>query len=303
MDKAYMSRFVRYIIAVTCLLTCSVWVHAQVLVKASVDRDKILVGEPIILTLDVRTPLGQDVTWFNLDTIPHFEFLDKGERDTIEDVDGKKWQQQLTITSYDSGYWQIPAISLKVGGKVYYSDSLGVQVGYANADLSPEYKDIKEIEEVRDTDNNYIPWIIGAFTLVALAIMIYLFRKKKAETAQPPVAVKLTPYDEAMQALKELQKKDLPGKGDVKNYYITLNDILRVFVMRKLTIASLEKTNEELIIDLKKLRLNDEYFGELAAALRMADFVKFARYQPGVKDNEKNFKVIESAIKTLNNIA
>lgn len=303
MDKAYMSRFVRYIIAGICLLICSARAHAQVLVKASVDRDKIVVGEPIIFTLDVRTPLGQDVTWFNLDTLPHFEFLDKGKRDTIEDVDGKKWQQQLTITSYDSGYWQVPSISLKVGNKVYYTDSLGVQVGYANADLSPEYKDIKEIEDVPDTDTNYIPWVLGALTLVALGVMVYLFRKKKAVSAPVPVAVKLTPYDEAMQALDELQKKDLPGKGDVKTYYITLNDILRVFVMRKLKIASLEKTNGELIIELKKLRMNDEYFRELTAALQMADFVKFARYQPGAADNDKNFTVIQSAIKTLNNIA
>jgi hypothetical protein len=80
-----MSRFVRYIIAGICLLACSFGANAQVLVKASIDRDKILVGDSIILTLDVRAPLGEDVSWFNLDTLPHFEFLDKGKIDTIKD--------------------------------------------------------------------------------------------------------------------------------------------------------------------------------------------------------------------------
>jgi hypothetical protein len=297
-----MSRMVRYIIAGICLLSCTLGTNAQVLVKAYIDRDKILVGEDIILTLDVRAPLGEPVTWFNLDTLPHFEFINKGKIDTVEGVDGKKWQQQLTITSYDSGYWQIPALSLKVGDKTYYADSLGVQVGYSNADLSQDYKDIKEIENVPDTETGYIPWIIGAATLVAIAILFWLFRKKKKAAAPVPVAVPLTPFDEAIQALEALRKKDLPGKGQIKHYYTGLNDILRVFVRRKLNIASLEKTNEELISELKKQRLHEDYFRELANALRMADFVKFARYEPGAEDNVKNYAIIESAIKTLNNI-
>lgn len=298
-----MSRFVRYIIAGICLLTCSLGTNAQVLVKAYIDRDKILVGDSLILTLDVRAPLGEGITWFNLDTLPHFEFLDKGKIDTVEGVDGKKWQQQLIITSYDSGHWQIPMLSMKVGGKAYYSDTLAVDVSYANADLSQDYKDIKEIEDVPNTETNYIPWIIGAATLIAIGVMFWLFRKKKKITTPVPVAVKLTPYEEAMQALAALRKKDLLNKGEIKNYYTGLNDTLRVFVRRKLNIASLEKTNEQLISELKKLRMNDDYFRELTAALRMADFVKFARYEPGAEDNEKNYTIIESAITTLNNIA
>lgn len=297
-----MSRIVRYIIAGICLFACSFGARAQVLVKASIDRDKILVGENIVLTLDVRAPLGETVTWFNLDTIPHFEFVNKGKVDTVEGVDGKKWLQQLTITSYDSGYWQIPALSLKVGGKTYYSDSLGVQVGYANADLSQDYRDIKNVEEVPNTEANYIPWIIAAATLVAIGIMIWLFRKKKPAAVPAPVTVQLTPFEEAMQALEALKKNDLPHKGAVKTYYTRLNDILRVFVQRKLKIASQEKTNEELIAALKKQGILDDHFQELSAALRVADFVKFARYEPGPADNEKNFAIIESAIKTLNNI-
>jgi hypothetical protein len=286
------------------LLTCSLGTNAQVLVKAFIDRDKIVVGDSIVLTLDVRAPLGETITWFNLDTIPHFEFLDKGKVDTVEGVDGKKWVQQITLTSYDSGYWQIPNLAMKVAGKTYFSDSLGVQVNYANTDLSAEYKDIKEIEDVPNTDTNYIPWVIGAVTLVALVILLLLFwKKKKVKTTPALVVVQLTPFEEAMQAMATLKEKDLPNKGDVKAYYTSLNDILRLFVQRKLNIASREKTNEELIIALKKQQMQDEHFNELSGALRMADFVKFARFEPGAADNEKNFAIIESAIKTLNNIA
>ena len=299
-----MSRLVRNIIAGICLLTCSLGADAQVLVKAFIDRDKIVVGDSLVLTLDVRAPLGQNITWFNLDTIPHFEFISKGKIDTLDGVDGKKWVQQLVITSYDSGYWQIPMMPVTVEGKPYFSDSLGVQVGYANADLSQDYKDIKEIEEVPNTETNYIPWIIGAVTALALAVIIALFlRKKKKVEAPPVVAISLTPYEEALAALEKLKKENLPGKGQVKQYYTALNDILRTFVHRKLKISSAEKTNEELITDLRRVQMDDGYFKELTTALRMTDFVKFARYEPNADDNEKNFGIIESTIKTLNNIA
>lgn len=297
-----MSLLIRNIIVGICLLTCSWGAGAQVLVKASIDKDKILVGDTIVLTLDLRTPLGLDVSWFTVDSIPHFELLNKGKFDTVESVDGKKLIQQLAITSYDSGHWQIPALPVQVAGKTYYTDSLAVDVSYSNPDLSADYRDIKEIEEVPEEGTGYIPWIIGAATLIAIAVMVYLFRKKKKVPVQEVVVVKLPPYEEAMQALDALQKKKLPESGEVKAYYTAMNDILRVFVMRKLKIATMEKTNEELIGELRKRRFNEDSFKELATALRMADFVKFARYLPDTKENEQHFTTIRSAITTLNNI-
>lgn len=298
-----MSRLVRNIIAGICLLACSISAQAQVLVRAFIDRDKIFVGDSLVLTLDVRAPLGQPISWFNLDTIPHFEILSKGKIDTADNADGKKWVQEVVLTSYDSGYWQIPLMPVNVGGKTYYSDSVGVQVGYANADLTKDYHDIKEIEDVPDTETNYIPWVIGAITVLALGILAALFlRKKKKVAAAAPVLIRLTPYDEALKALEDLQKEDLPGKGETKRYYTRLNDILREFVHRKLNIAAAEKTNEELIAELRKQRMHEDYYQELTAALRIADFVKFARYQPTAEDNRKNYETIGSAIKTLNNI-
>ncbi len=74
-------------------------------------------------------------------------------------------------------------------------------------------------------------------------------------------------------------------------------------MFRKLKVATLEKTNEELISQLRQVPMDKESFNQLVRALQIADFVKFARYQPDATDNEKNFAVIQSAIKTLNNIS
>jgi hypothetical protein len=300
-----MKNHILYIILIGCLLASPVYIHGQVVARASIDRDQILIGEPIKLTFEVRIPMGETLTWFNLDSIPRFEIIEKGKADTSDNIDGKQYHQELIITSFDSGMVIIPPMIIKVGTKAYATDSIPVEVSYAPLDVSKDYRDIKEIVEVaKPAWMAWIPWILGAVTLIAIAIIVYLLRKpKKAAPVPQPVQPKQSPYEEALQALEELRKQGWLQNGEVKTYYSRLNDILRVFMFRKLKVATLEKTNAELIGQLRQMAIDKESFNQLVHALQIADFVKFARYQPGESDNEKNFAVIQSAIKTLNNIS
>ncbi|MBO9632943.1 MAG: hypothetical protein J7578_07465 [Chitinophagaceae bacterium] len=285
------------------LIISTLSIHAQVLVKASVDKDAILIGEPVKLMLDARMPLGAQVSWFRIDSIPNFELIDKGKVDTVQGVDGKKVQQVITITSYDSGYRVIPPLTLKVGNTTYSTDSVGVNVNYTPYNPDADYRDIKEIEEVPNPSSGAIPWIIGAVTLLAVAAIVWmLLPKKKKELPVAPKAPELTPYDEAIHALDALKQKGWPQLSESKIFYTQLNDVLRVFVMRKLKISSLEKTNDELTRALIVLKPDAEQFSQMSHALQIADYVKFAKYTPGDAENEQNFNSIRSAITTLNNL-
>jgi hypothetical protein len=210
----------------------------------------------------------------------------------------------LTITSFDSGQVVIPAMTIKVGNKSYAIDTIPIEVGYAPLDISKDYRDIKEIVEVpKPWWMAYIPWLLGLVTILAIGVIVYLLRKPKKAPPPKPAVPALTPYEEALQALEELRKQGWAHNGEVKPFYSRLNDILRVFISRKLKMATLEKTNDELISQLRQVAMDKESFNQLVTALQIADFVKFARYKPDEQDNEKNFAVIQSAIKTLNNIA
>lgn len=285
------------------LIVSTLSIHAQVLVKASVDKDAILIGEPVKLMLDARMPLGAQVSWFKIDSIPNFEFLDKGKVDTVQGVDGKKVQQVITITSYDSGYRVIPPLTLKVGNTTYSTDSVGVNVNYTPYNPDADYRDIKEIEEVPNPSSGAIPWIIGAATLLAIAAIVWmLLPKKKKELPLVQKEPELTPYDEAINVLEALKQRGWPRPSESKIFYTQLNDVLRVFVMRKLKISSLEKTNDELTRALTVLKPDAEQFSQMAHALQIADYVKFAKYTPDDAENEQNFNSIRSAITTLNNL-
>ena len=71
------------------LLSCTL-ATAQVNVRATVDRDSILIGEPITLTIEAYMPLGSKTSWFVADSFAHFDITGRSAEDTAPNFYGKK---------------------------------------------------------------------------------------------------------------------------------------------------------------------------------------------------------------------
>jgi hypothetical protein len=273
-------------------------------VKAIIDRNQILIGQPIDLTLEATISGSLGAQWFTLDSIAHFEFVDKGKLDSIQSNGSTIYSQHIQITSFDSGTRMIPSLKLVVNNKTYSTDSIPVQVNFSKINPNQDYHDIKDILDVENPFVKYVVWSVALLTVVALFLGGY-FAQKKSPLAPPipqePISL-LSAYDQAMQSLEELKKERLTQCGQTKLYYTRLNDILRLFVLRRFQMASLEKTNAELILQIRQLSLGPDRFHALAETLRMSDFVKFAKYIPDEPSNEKNINVMESSIGYLNEI-
>jgi hypothetical protein len=309
-----MSKRILYtIVIVVCLLPASV-LRAQKghspatpvpVLKATIDKQKILIGEPIQLMLEATVPGNTPLTWPALDSLPHFDFLEKGKVDSTIRAGERYYRQYMTVTSFDSGTWAIPRLPFQEGHKVYFSDSVRIEVGYTKLDPSKDFHDIKDIIEVPNPFARWFGWIVAAIALICLALVIWLIRKKKILKTRIAAAqaTRLSPYEEAMQQLKELQQQSLAGDGSVKVYYSRLTDILRVFLLRRLNISSMAETSEELIGQLRRLSMPPEQFAALAETLRMSDFVKFAKYQPAPADNEQHHQMMRNAVETLEGMA
>jgi hypothetical protein len=291
-----------YIIFIALALCCSV-VNGQVQLRATTDKNKILIGEPFTLTVEAYVPMGNEIIWPKTDTIPHFNILEIKDADTSTTIDGKKISQVIKLTSFDSGAWSIPQLQMKVEGKLFYTDTINVDVVYTGFNPNDDYRDIKDIEQVKNPYSKYVPWIIGFFTLASIGAIVYLLRRTPLTRNVPVTTKKLEPYEEAIAALDQLRSKQLPAKGEMKAFYSELNEILRAYMLRKLGIATMQQTNGELIGRLKTLQLPSETFSSLSNSLMVIDYVKFARYKPEPADAEQHFSVIRSAIQSLNNIS
>lgn len=271
----------------------SVFVAAQrqVTVKATVDRPQILIGEPIRLTLEADIPEDQPIRFFRVDTLPHFELLEKGKIDTSNTGSGTVLSQLIHITSFDSGHWVIPSFVLY--GDIA-TDTVPVDVGFSPFDPGQPYHDIKDIIEVKPAApaKNRWWWYIAGSVLLLLVIAALLLRKKKpaALIAPPP-----DPYKTAMEKLGKLFKE----KKEPRLYYSRLVDIFRIYVFAKRGIHSLQKTTDDLVMQLRDLDLPGNQFDQLVQALRLSDFVKFARYVPVPEDDRSAFEAIKNSIESI----
>src|SRR5882757_7948160 len=150
-----------------------------VVLKATVDKQKILIGQPIQLMLEATVPGNAPLSWPSLDSLPHFEWVEKGKVDSVIKPEGRYYRQYLTVTSFDSGAWAIPQLPFTWGNKKYLSDSVRIEVDYTKFDASKDYHDIKDIVDVPNPFAKWIGWIVAGVTMLSLALVVWLIRQQK----------------------------------------------------------------------------------------------------------------------------
>lgn len=266
--------------------------HAQIRLsaRASLDKNNMVIGEQIHLNLEAEFPLHEPMIFFTIDTLPHFEILDRKKIDTIDYNDGIKLTQSITLTSFDSGHWVIPSFTLNTD-KPLLTDTIPVNVGFSPFDPNRDYHPIKDIINVQVKKKKQVDWYwYAAASALMVAAMVYvLLRKKKIPEIKE---VWIDPYTEAKQNLERLKKENATPKV----YFTGLIDIFRNYVFRRMDISSMQETTDELAVQIRQLKLPADTFTHLAQALRLSDFVKFAKYDATASEKNESFEMIRQAI-------
>jgi len=284
----------RRILFLVIFSVCAVTSNAQATttIKATIDKNKILIGEPLLLTIEAGLSPEAIKFFTAFDSIQHFEILDKPTLDTTN-KDGASFLRAIyKLTSFDSGHWVIPSFSLS---KKIKTDTIPVDVVFSDFNPEQEYHDIKDIIEVKEKEEkkNWMGYAVAG-TILMLLLIYFLLRKKKAPAQIAPVA-SLNAYEEAMQQLSRLQNENLAGKA----YHTKLVDIFRLYVLKKKNILSLQKTTNDLVVQLKPTVNSTEVYNQIQQALRLSDYVKFAKYIPSDEDNQAAFNAIKNTIEHI----
>ena len=274
-------------------------------ISSSVDRNKILIGEKIILTIKVEDAKPQNAIaqWINLpDTINHFEVVDRGKIDTIS-VDGIiNYQQIINITSFDSGQWQIPALDVQLASVSQTLSTSPIIIDVLPVDVSQlkDYHDVKEILEVQDESSRLIIIILIIVTLLAIAIVIWLLRRKKKQTTTSSHPIdNRQPLEWALAEINKLQLENLPNQGLVKQFYQRLTDISRQYFYRQLRQSAIHQTTEEWMLTLQDMQVDNETKTAFFQFLRLADIVKFAKYIPPADEHDNSINAATNMMKRV----
>ncbi len=277
--------------------------------KSSVDKNEILIGQQINYNIKMSLPDNTyRLDWAAIpDSFNHFITITKNKIDTAYANESINFNQDIVITSFDSGRRVIPSFPLTVtmlnGDSSFnvYTDSLTVNVGYAPMDSIMPFHDIKTIIEVKKP----FPWwawalvAVGVILLILWILFLLKFFKKKKDFAI--FESRLSPYDEAMSLLSSLEEEDLIANNKAKEFHSRLTDIFKRYLSRKTNTYQLHLTTDEILMELNAFGLSQEKISAFANCLRMGNAAKFAQYVPPAYENEKCFSKTKEMITDINN--
>ena len=272
-------------------------------VSTAVDSSKIYIGDQVhySITIDQPSELKLTVPILKDTLCKNIEILAGPVVDSSIIKDGRiKIIQKYLISSFDSGLYHIPPVYVELknesGIKRYFSDYTLLEVmrvKIAPADTTAKIYDIIKPYKAPVTLNEILPWVLLAAILgvVVWFAMRFLRKLKKSKNG---IEVVIDPDPAHVIALRELEKlkeEQLWQKGEIKNYYTRLTEILRQYLENRFKVFSLELTTSETLEALVKSGFKkDASYIQLKTVLSGADLVKFAKHNPEPDENETHFQ-------------
>jgi len=257
-------------------------------ISSSIDSTAIKIGAELLYKIEVKTDSSTLVVFSEEQTFQPLEMINSYAVDTTKKDGYYQFTKTYGLTQFDSGVYTIPRQKINLGGKLFYTDSLEVQVNPVLVDTTKQKLfDIKPLTEVEKSPSGF--WGgFALFMLIFLSIsgLLYWFvwRKKPLSEAEKIAALK--PYERAKLALEKLDEEQYFQNEQIKTYYSDLTLILRQYLDEKVYEQSLESTTDELVLRLKTLKeanqitLSPETIRNIETILKRADLVKFAKSKP-----------------------
>lgn len=281
-------------IILMCACFCFIYNKAAAQkISTSISKDKIVLGEQVFIKITVDNISAGDVQQdFHFpDTINHIEILS----DSIDKPDNTTIVHTLTITSFDSGYWELPVFKLLLNGRrILTTTSLGITVLPVDVSNMQDYHDIKDILEI-NPENDW--WIIAAIVLTGLislfSVLWFMSNKAPAPTLKKVTGNDLqTLYNNLMLQLKILEGTDASRLLEAKKIFVQSSEAVRSFIDASYNQNTSHLTTGEYIVQLKNKLPNSEDANRYFQFLRVSDAVKFAKYFPPVEETKSIFPIL-----------
>ncbi len=266
-------------------------------VTAKMDSIQIWIGQQTKLSFEytqelelfVQTPLFSDKI------IDGVEVVERLENDTIHSPDGYlSISQSYIITSFEDSLLLIPSFPFIMEEDTIWSNELSLKV------IQPFEIDLEDIQAA-DIKNIFrgkfsllyffkkiLPWLLALLLVAGLIYLIYyLIKNRKKDESLEHLEPPVPPYELAISGLEKIKEEKLWQQGRHKEYHSELTDILRVYLEGVFEISAMEMTSDEILLHFNELRRdNKQVYSYLEQILRLADLVKFAKWNVGHDEHE-----------------
>jgi len=262
-----------------------------VTVSAKADPVEVTVGDPVTYTVSAVYEEGYHVEFASAGlNLTQFEIRDLEERGPNKLENGRMEEtREYTVAIYETGEFEIKPARITYWKRedekdILETDSLKITVKSVMGEESKDIQDIKDPVSVRPAFLKFIALGAAALLLLALATFLlagFLRRARLRRELQPErPARREPPHITALRKLGEIDQKNLPGKGETKQFYIEVSEVIREYIWERFGVPTMERTTHEIMSDLRAGVMHGEQVDFLHGFLQDADMVKFAKYRP-----------------------
>lgn len=277
--------------------------------KMSADSTRFPIGGQIYLNLSMEVNAGDRVTWPETgDTLTsQVEIISKSPVDSVKAGNGSLLlSQKLLITSFDTGFITVPPVTFLYAAKdgstrQVLSNPLLLEVTRPVVDLTKDIRDIKPVMTAPFTLRDFLPWILLLLAAGLIGTLLWFYirnRKRNKPFIKLPSKPVKPPHEQALEELELLKKEQLWQKGQIKEYYTRLTDILREYFEKRFGVNAAEMTSDEILGVMKDFLEEVSTLNDLRKVLTLADLAKFAKGQPIGAENELSFTYARSVVMT-----
>lgn len=227
------------------------------------------------------------------------EIVDWVYGDTTELGNGLvEMKRALVLQPFDSGVYTIPPFLLVNGPDTVKSNALTIKVLPVDVSGMEDINPLAPAQEFESKWYDFLPdwltdywgWYLLALLVIAGGICAYLILTKKVSVNILPQKKQLPPDVVALDKLNALKEAQLWEKGQEKEYYTQLIDILRDYLQGRFGINAMEMTSSQILRALRsneETRLPQKYMEKV---VEIADYVKFAKVRPMPDDNVRSWQ-------------
>ncbi|GAB1402051.1 hypothetical protein MASR1M68_09620 [Elusimicrobiota bacterium] len=233
------------------------------------------------------------------------KLLNFGDFELLDIQQGQTGEVNFIISAYKAGKVELLSVDIPyiVNGdsKFVKTQALPIEIKSVLDPKKPS-RDIYDIKGIFKFGHGiwwYLKIIIIILIILALIYFIYRHLKKKSKKISDEEMIKnVSPKEYALAQLENLKILGLIEKGQIKEYYDKLSDILRFYVSRVYNIDGMEKTTSELYLLLKDKAPSD-FNRQLKEYLTNCDFVKFAKVIPTQENIDVDYQKTKEFIERI----
>lgn len=273
-------------------------------VKSSLSNAFITIGEPVTYTVTLTydenihrispLPTG-DETIFKIKSVDDDKETEKGQ--IIE-------TRTMVFTTFRLGEFVVDPVTIEFkmpDGNVKAVETDKLYVTVKSVAEGEEKTDIRGFKDVVDIDSKALQYLLfagGGVLLLAFAWLLYKKFGSKSGAGYQDVRIR-SAEEIALERLNKLTDSDLLRRNQVKEYFLTLSEILRIYFEHRFQILAVESTTDETLRNLKQKNIDAGLFQKIREVLETSDLAKFAKFKPDPLDirkiNQKSREIIEEA--------